>query len=131
MKSLIKYMYRDASNFKQFGEFVIDGTIELSEIDQFFWESEFFIPERVGVKRLVSHKKTYDDHCLHEIIALQGDAEGEAIMSAAVLVDRFRKAADEGWFYEKLSVSERALVLAIDRHTGLVNPDWQQYNSMF
>jgi hypothetical protein len=89
MNSLIQYMYRDASNYKQFGEFIIDGLITISEIEKFFCDFEFFIP-------------------------------------AAMLIDRFRKAADEGWFYEKLSVSERALVLADGHRTGLVNPDWHQ-----
>jgi hypothetical protein len=131
MKSLVQYMYRDVSNYKKFGEFIIDGTIAFSEIDQFFWEGEFFIPERIGAKSLVSNEKTDDDHYLHEIIAIQGYAEGEAIMAAADLVARFRKAANEGWFYEKLSVSERALVLAIGRRTGLANPDWQQVISIF
>lgn len=126
MKTLVEYMYRDASNYKQFGSFALDGYLDLSLVKPFLWEGEFFIPERVGVKTLVPLEKTRDDHYLHTIESIREVDVSEHLMPADTFVERIRRAADEGWFYEKLLGAARDFVRAEGRKTGLVNPDWDE-----
>lgn len=90
----------------------------------FLSDSEFFIPERVGVKSLVPAEKTVDDHYLHTLEAAARVDAGSSLMSVGLFVERMKRASAEGWFYENLSGAERQAVLAEGRVTGLVNPDW-------
>ena len=124
MNTLVEYMYRDASNYKQFGSFVLRGGLDPSALQDWLWDGEFFIPERVGVKSLVPAAKTIDDHYLHTIEATSGVDDPSAIMSAELFIERVKRAAAEGWFYENLSGSDHLSALAEGRKTGLVNPVW-------
>lgn len=124
MKTLVEYMYRDASNYKEFGSFVLDGDFEISAVQEFLSDAGFFIPERVGVKSLVPADKRIDDHYLHTLEATRKVDDPSALMSAELFIARVRRAADEGWFYENLSGSKRQAALAEGRRTGLINPVW-------
>lgn len=126
MKTLVEYMYRDASNYKQRGSFVLEGDFEVSAVQECLSDGEFFIPERVGVKSLVPAEKTIDDHYLHTLEATSRVAVSAALMSAELFVERLKRAGREGWFYEKLSGAERQAALAEGRRTGLINPDWDE-----
>lgn len=57
MNTLVEYMYRDASNYKEVGRFVLGGRFDVSMIEPFLSDRKFFIPERVGVKALVPATK--------------------------------------------------------------------------
>jgi hypothetical protein len=124
MNTLIEYMYRDASNYKQFGSFVLWGELEISALQDWLWDGEFFIPERVGVKSLVPAEKTVDDHYLHTLEATSSVDDLSTLMSAELFIERVKRAAAEGWFYENISGSERQSALAEGRKTGLMNPVW-------
>lgn len=124
MKTLVEYMYRDASNYKEFGSFVLDGDFTISAVRVFLSDGEFFIPERVGVKSLVPAEKTVDDHYLHTLQATSRVDAGSPLMSAGLFVERIKRASAEGWFYGNLSGVERQAALAEGRVTGLINPDW-------
>lgn len=124
MNTLVEYMYRDAANYKQFGAFVLRGEFDISAVQEWLWDEEFFIPERIGVKSLVPAEKTVDDHYLHTFEATSSVDDPSALMSAELFIERVKRAAAEGWFYENLSGSERQSALAEGRKTGLTNPVW-------
>lgn len=126
MKTLVEYMYRDASNYKQSGSFVLEGAFDFSAVKEFLSDSEFFIPERVGVKSLVPAEKTIDDHYLHTLEATRRVDAPSALMGAEMFVERVKRAAREGWFYEKLASADRRAALAEGKRTGLMNPDWDE-----
>ncbi len=124
MKTLVEYMYRDGLNYKQFGSFVLEGDFAISAVQECFSDGEFFIPERVGAKSLVPAVKTFDDHYLHTLEAASRVEDISAVMSADLFIERIKRAAGEGWFYEKLFGTRRQAALAEGRRTGLINPDW-------
>ncbi len=126
MKTLVEYMYPDASNYKELGSFVLEGDFEISSVQEFLADGEFFIPERVGVQSLVPVEKTVDDHYLHTLEATSRVNVSAALMSAELFVERIKRAGSEGWFYEKLSSAERQGALTEGRKTGLINPDWDE-----
>lgn len=127
MKTLVDYMYRDASNYKQFGHFVLDGPFDLEAVEPFMWDGEFFIPERVGVRTLVPAEKTRDDHYLHTIASTRVVEATDFLMPADTFVERFRQAAAEGWFYERLSGTQLQYARAEGRRIGLANPEWDEF----
>jgi hypothetical protein len=123
MTTLVEYMYRDASNYKQFGSFILGGQFEVSSVRDFLSDGEFFIPERVGVRSLVPIEKTADDHCLHTLEATSRADDAPALMSAELFIERVKRAAGEGWFYEKLTSSDPQATLIEGRRTGWANSD--------
>jgi hypothetical protein len=126
MATLVEYMYRDASNYKQFGFFTLGGQFDISAVEALLSDGEFFIPERVGVKTLVPVEKNRDDHYLHTIVATVETDASDFLMPADTFVERFKRAAQEGWFYENLSGAARDLACAEGRKTGLANPNWDE-----
>lgn len=70
--SKFKYMYRDASNYKQFGYVIFRGKFAPQDIDRVIGnlhEGDFFIPEHVGLQSLQEkfESVSIDDHPWHEI----------------------------------------------------------------
>jgi len=66
------YMYRDASNYKQFGHSIFSGEFTPQDIDSVIGnlhEGDFFIPEDVGLQSLQEkfESVSIDDHPWHEI----------------------------------------------------------------
>ena len=115
MNTIFEYMYRDASNYKEFGSFVVGGRFDISMIERFLSDHVFFIPERVGVKALVPATKTPDDHYLHTIEATIATDDTVCLMSADTFVGRMERAARESWFYEKLSAKEALMAREMGR----------------
>ena len=78
MNTLLEYLYRDASNYKQHGSVVLEGTISLKDIRHLLIEGEYFIPSQAGLPDL-QHKfkeqgfeyPTEDDHAWHEIVLMR------------------------------------------------------------
>lgn len=73
-------MYRDADNFKAFGQLLITGKIidiDVAEIKSFLDSGEYFVAEQVGVPTLYSqlwkysNGQTIADHAFHEFIGLR------------------------------------------------------------
>jgi len=70
--SKFKYMYRDASNYKQFGYAIFSAEFTPQDIERVIGnlhEGDFFIPEDVGLPSLQEKfgNVSLDDHPWHEI----------------------------------------------------------------
>jgi hypothetical protein len=85
---IFEYLYRDAGNFKAWGELLLDG--ELSEADEAFLRSkfeggEFFIAEQLGIPPLyeavwsasLAGPSEELDHVWHEFHAIRPASEEE------------------------------------------------------
>lgn len=75
--SKFKYMYRDASNYKQFGQAIFSGEFTPQDIERVIdnlHEGDFFIPEDVGLQPLQEkfESVSIDDHPWHEIDFMTG-----------------------------------------------------------
>jgi hypothetical protein len=98
MNTEITYLYRDASNYKFFGSIVVAGRIEIADIEGCFFDSEFFVPEAVGLPSLVPEVTNEDDHLLHTIVAMESTDKPASPIFAANLINEFRRRAEIGWF---------------------------------
>jgi len=92
---VMEYMYRDANNFKAFGQLLISGKLtdeNIIEIKSFLDSGEYFIAEQVGIPTLYSQLWKYSngptvaDHAYHEFIKLRS-ATGEETSSLEVWGD--------------------------------------------
>lgn len=80
MNTRIEYMYRDASNYKAYGEAVLRGTISESEkeaIGKALYDGEFFIPEEVGLDGLAGDLGVLDEEHDHPFHTIEGFFETE------------------------------------------------------
>ncbi len=98
MLTKITYMYRDASNYKFIGEFIVAGQLDFDRLIQHLYDQEYFVPETVGLPHLLNKPMNQDDHYLHTITDICPCALGDPICSADELVSRFEKANNDGWF---------------------------------
>ena len=78
MNTLLEYLYRDASNYKQHGSVVLQGAISLKDIRPLLIDGEYFIPSQAGLPDLRPQFKvqgfdypTGDDHEWHEIVSMK------------------------------------------------------------
>ncbi len=75
---MLEYLYRDASNYKQYGRVVLAGALSIKDIRHLLIDGEYFIPSQAGLPDL-QHKfraqgfeyPTEDDHAWHEVISLR------------------------------------------------------------
>jgi hypothetical protein len=75
--SVIEYLYRDASNYKEFGEILLEGLFSETDIELvrscMYDCGQFFVPEEIGIPPLQSRLwEKYggpdeDDHQWHSI----------------------------------------------------------------
>lgn len=98
MLTEIRYMYRDASNYKFHGSVIVDGELSASDLAPFLFDGEFFVPHEVGLYHLLDMPMNEDDHYLHTFVAFSPVAEGASHCSASDLVIRFKMANEKGWF---------------------------------
>lgn len=105
--TVMEYLYRDAGNYKAWGELLLDGLVdERNEIliREFLDSSEFFIPEKAGIPALRSKLYKYSngpteaDHVFHELVSfrLAENADVERLPvwgTVSELIDKFRKLA--------------------------------------
>lgn len=94
----IEYMYRDASNYKFHGEFVVKGKLRRRQIENFLHEKEFFVPHEVGLDHLLNLPLNQDDHYLHTFEDFQETTDANCICSANEFIEKMRKASSKGWF---------------------------------
>jgi hypothetical protein len=107
VKTAFEYLYRDAGNFKAFGEVLLEGELKPVEqqlIRDRLFSGEFFIAEQVGVPPLYrqlyewSGGPTKDDRCWHEFVGFRQITETNSEspkMSSTDFVARF--ADVEAW----------------------------------
>ncbi len=101
---VMEYMYRDANNFKAFGELLLTGNItdsNIIEIKSLLDSGEYFIAEQVGIPALYSqlwkysNGQTIADHAYHEFIGIRSATNEEAASlkewgDIATLISKFQ-----------------------------------------
>ena len=92
------YCYRDASNHKFWGEFILKGKFTRKQIQDFLSDEEWFVSEQVGLNHLLTEPWTKDDHILHEIHEIEPTDRLDFICSAKEMVSRFKQAQAKDWF---------------------------------
>ena len=99
-------LYRDASNYKTYGEVIVLGEIEEQQLHSYLWEGDFFVPSEVGLLDLQEGAFTEDDHIWHEIEFLQStDTSPTTKISAKQLLEGFKDLHKKGW--NQFSVFEK------------------------
>ncbi len=102
--TVFEYLYRDASNYKAFGELLLRGVHSKDDATQIMGccaSSEFFVAERLGIPTLYaelwesSDGPNDDDHTWHEFIGLREPSKDEQTTlhewgTLAELLSRFR-----------------------------------------
>jgi hypothetical protein len=92
----IEYLYRDASNYKQFVSVVLSGEItaeEIRHIADCLDSGEFFVPAQVGLEELQSRMPSFPDpdvdHVWHELDVQSGITLTEDAPTIDLDVHRF------------------------------------------
>jgi hypothetical protein len=93
----IIYLYRDAANYKFWGEFCVSGQISLADLRPYLLDSEYFVPQKIGIPSLVPQCQNDDDHTLHEIDSMAPCENSPCVATADELIARFRK-VNGNWF---------------------------------
>jgi hypothetical protein len=101
----LRYLYRDASNYKQHGEVVLAGRMAESEAWSALWEEVYFIPSAVGLPDLQHLFReqgfpfpTEDDHPWHEMASIRPTKSNPTVaLSAAELLRRLTECRTAGW----------------------------------
>lgn len=83
---VIDYLYRDASNYKDFRRYLLEGSLteaQIKEITSKLDEGLYFVPEDVGLPMADNLQRTYGydeevDHPFHELVLLKNISEEEA-----------------------------------------------------
>jgi len=94
----IGYMYRDASNYKFYGDFIVEGILSKDKVAKYLHDSEFFIPHEIGLDHLLDMPINQDDHNLHTFEDFLPTEETDFTCTAFELIDRIKKAHSKGWF---------------------------------
>lgn len=105
MNTRFEYLYRNASNYKQWGAVVFSGLADRgleARLTATLDSHEFFIADQVRVPELFFHDGLAgaDDPCWHEFVAFEttteepSDSHGRSI---AAFVEECEAAARAGW----------------------------------
>lgn len=109
-KSIFTYLYRDAGNYKAWGELLLEGTFSCEEIEQIVMKLDskaYFIAEQIGVPALCQKlwddcesSFNEDDHVWHEFSEIRAatDDDLECLKpwgTASELLDAINKV--EAW----------------------------------
>ncbi|MFT3810977.1 MAG: hypothetical protein QM698_13745 [Micropepsaceae bacterium] len=97
MYTRVCYLYRDASNYKFWGYFILDGAVLRDEAKPYLIDGEWIIPEVIGLDPLRPIEKTEDDHRYHELHEFEEVGVSEAagigapLCSAGEFIRRLKK----------------------------------------
>jgi hypothetical protein len=94
----ITYLYRDAGNYKFWGEFFVCGNLSFNDLKPYLFDEEYFVPEKIGLPSLVPKIRNDDDHLLHEFFSIEAGKARSQPISAEDLLAGLRDAHSEGWF---------------------------------
>lgn len=105
MNTLFTYLYRDASNYKQWGSVVFGGECPESLKQRFeaaLEGGEFFIADQIRIPELFpdTWPGYDDDHCWHESAGFETviDSADDALSrTIEQFVDETERAASAGW----------------------------------
>lgn len=95
----VDYMYRDASNYKFHGEFVVSGTLLRLHLEDFLFDGEFFVPHEIGLAHLLTYSMNEDDHYLHTFERFHKTEAAEVLCSAEDFIGRVKQANKKGWLH--------------------------------
>ncbi len=101
---VMEYLYRDANNFKTFGQLLITGKVSdmnIVEIKSYLDSDEYFVAEQVDIPPLYSQLWKYSngptiaDHAYHEFVEIRSATDEEATSlevwgDIATLTSKFR-----------------------------------------
>lgn len=94
----VVYLYRDAGNYKFWGEFNVRGELSLDDLGPHLLDGEYFVPQQIGVLSLVPQVRNDDDHLLHEFCQIEPAPTGPYLCTSRELLTRIRRANAQGWF---------------------------------
>lgn len=94
----VDYMYRDASNYKFHGEFIVKGKLRNSQIIEFLHDHEFFVPHEIGIEHLLNLPLNQDDHYLHTFESFEETSDTNCICTSIEFIEKIKKASCNGWF---------------------------------
>ena len=100
----VTYLYRDTSNWKFWGTFVVKGMLQREELDPYLirvpWmpsDIAWFVPNVVGLENLLTVPRQGDDDDLHELYEFTPTDRQDILCGAEQLVARFQQASKSGW----------------------------------
>lgn len=132
MNTLIQYLYRDASNYKQVNECVIEGEITEEQkkiILNSLYDGELFVPNVVGMPEERFGSLTEDDHAFFELCENDfspTERNANVPVTAGELASRFAEAAANNMWEkaaEEFPTGSFNKVLCQVCHIGFTNPD--------
>lgn len=94
----VTYLYRDPSNYKFWGTFILRGEFKVDELANDLVGSECFVPTRIGLPSLVPNPADDADHDLHEFGSVRLVSGASADFIASDFVRLIVEANREGWF---------------------------------
>jgi hypothetical protein len=105
MNTRVEYLYRDGSNYKQWGAVVFRGECDatlLRRLSAALDREEFFIAAQVRLAELFfdDHPLYADDHCWHELAEVTTtSAAADDLLGRTIedLVAEVERASTEGW----------------------------------
>ncbi len=98
MNTHIEYMYRDGGNYKLFNEVVLKGEVTLEQLQEHFYEGDFFVPSEVGLEDLQELPYRECDHVWHEIVAVCPVKDSPTVeLTASEFLARFVLAGKARW----------------------------------
>ena len=113
--SVMEYQYRDASNFKSYGEILIEGTFSESDVNTLhscmYDYGEYFIPKEIGIPALQSvlwkefDGPNDDDHEWHSIECIREAGKDDMNLplwgTKQFLIECFQKNWDKAPYWLK------------------------------
>ena len=97
----ITYRYCDPDNYKYWASFVVRGKIQRSELKPYMFDTDQFVPERIGLKHALIDPWSRTDHLIHEFWKFKPTDSKDCVCTAKQLIKKFKEASN-GWWFEGL-----------------------------
>ena len=108
---VFEYLYRDANNFKAFGELLLCGAVleqHICELKSYLYDGEYFVAEQVNIPTLYSQLWAYSngptlaDHTFHEFLTLRPATNNDLLSiklwgETARMLEGFKVASKRSW----------------------------------
>ena len=93
----LQYLYRDGGNYKFWGAILLDGPVDVAELEETLIDGLYFLPQEVGLNSLILAVRNSDDHEFHEIVSVTESESDGVTISSEELMRRFILASSRGW----------------------------------
>ena len=103
MNTRFNFMYRDASNYKYWGDVVFAGDIDdalSARLSRAFESTEFFIADQIGVREVfpTDWPLEQDDHCWHTFVETEITNEpADDARTISQFISDVERARIQGW----------------------------------